>query len=75
MAKVTGAVRKVWCFINVCLWQSTEVSLEDRDIFFLSLEGPDICGLQRNKAFPGSEKLGGKAHPRLGRLLFNHVWY
>lgn len=68
MAKVTGAVRNVWCFILVCLWQSTEVSRTET-FFCLSLEGPDICGLQRKKAFPGSEKLGGKPHPRLGRMV------
>ena len=49
MAKVTGAVRKVWCFINECLWQSTEGSAEVGDVFRLLLKGSDIVGYREIK--------------------------
>ena len=49
MAKVTGAVRKVWCFINECLQQSTEGSAEVGDVFRLLLKGSDVVGYRETK--------------------------
>lgn len=49
MAKVTGAVRKVWCLINDRLLQSTEGSAEVGDVFRLLLKGSDFVGCREIK--------------------------
>lgn len=49
MAKVTGVVRKVWCFINECLQQFAECSAEVRDAFHLLLKGSGTVGYKETK--------------------------
>lgn len=67
MTKVTGAVSKVWCFINERLQQSTEGSAEAGDVLHFLLAGRDIVGYRKIKLPPALRCVWWKGPSQTGQ--------